>query len=149
MDLNIYAPREQCELLLVEDNPGDIMLVEEALNESGLKYHLNTIRNGGDVIDYLKSPDCVKPDIILLDLNLPRKNGKDVLREIKGDDKLESIPILVLTTSEAESDIYSCYKLRANCYITKPVDFDRFMEVIKTVKEFWTSMVKLPPRNYN
>lgn len=139
-----------CEILLVEDNPGDIMLVEEALSESGMNYNLHTIRNGSDVLDYLKNDSQHIPDLMLLDLNLPRKNGKEILQEIKDDETLGAIPVIVLTTSDAESDIYSCYKLKANCYISKPADYEHFSEIVKYVKEFWGSIAKLPSRHmYN
>ena len=138
------------EILLVEDNPGDIRLIEEALREGSLPYNLNTARDGAEAIDSLHQKgsyaDVPRPDLILLAPNLPRKDGREVLAEIKADNHLKDIPVVVLTTSEAEQDILRSYNLHANCYITKPVDLDEFIKVVKSVESFWLNIVKLPPR---
>ena len=136
------------EILLVEDNPGDVRLTIEAMKEARVLNNLSVVADGVEALDFLnrrgpyqKAP---RPDLILLDLNLPRKDGREVLREIKMDPHLLRIPVVVLTTSEAEQDILRSYDLHANCYITKPVDLDQFLEVVRTVEGFWLSIVKLP-----
>jgi len=138
------------EILLVEDNAGDILLVKEALGESENNYNLNVLMNGEEVMDYLKQKgefrDRMIPDLILLDLNLPRKNGKDVLRDIKNDSDLEVIPTIIFTSSNAENDIVACYKLKANSYVNKPSDFIDYVNVIKKIKEYWNTAVTLPPK---
>lgn len=135
-------------ILLVEDNPGDIRLTQEALKESNLDIHLDVVSDGEQAVDFLthkgKYADAVRPSIILLDLNLPKKNGIEVLREIKFNDALKKIPVIVLTTSDADHDISKAYGLHANCYILKPVDFDDFAKVIKLVEVYWFNTVKLP-----
>ncbi|MGE5679321.1 MAG: response regulator [Bacillota bacterium] len=140
------------EIVLVEDNQGDIGLVEEALLDSGISFNLKAITNGREALEYLKKQNgkgfVNPPDLIILDLNLPLLKGLDVLRELKTDDKLESIPVVILTTSESEEDIYNSYKLKANSYVTKPVDFDEFMDIVNNIKEYWLSIVKLPPKKY-
>ncbi len=136
------------EILIVEDNPGDIRLTIEALKDSKLKNNLHIVENGEDAIAFLKKQgkfqNSPRPDLILLDLNLPKKNGRDVLAEIKNDPKLRRIPVVVLTTSSAEEDIIRSYDLHANCYITKPVDFEQFIKVVKKIEDFWFTIVKLP-----
>ena len=136
------------EILLVEDNMGDIRLTKEALKEGNIPYHLNMVMDGAEAIKFLfkegKYADVQRPDIILLDLNLPKKDGKEVLAKIKVDAGLKSIPVVVLTTSTSEADIHKAYDLHANCYITKPVDFNQFIEVIKSIEEFWLTLVQLP-----
>jgi len=140
------------EILLVEDNPGDIRLAKEALSESKLKNNLNVVMDGVEAIQYLKQEgkyaDAVVPDIILLDLNLPRKNGVEVLQEIKSDDNLKYIPVVILTSSKADEDIFKTYNLHANCFITKPVDMFQFIHVVKSIEDFWFTIVKLPPKNH-
>jgi len=140
------------EILLVEDNPGDIRLAKEALSESKLKNNLNVVMDGVEAIQYLKQEgkyaDAVIPDIILLDLNLPRKNGVEVLQEIKSDDNLKYIPVVILTSSKADEDIFKTYNLHANCFITKPVDMFQFIHVVKSIEDFWFTIVKLPPKNH-
>lgn len=135
-------------ILLVEDNPGDIRLTQEALKESNLDIHLDVVSDGEQAVDFLsgkgKYAEAVRPSIILLDLNLPKKNGIEVLREIKFNDALKKIPVIVLTTSDADHDISKAYGLHANCYILKPVDFDDFAKVIKLVEVYWFNTVKLP-----
>jgi CheY-like chemotaxis protein len=140
------------EIVLIEDNPGDIGLVEEALFDSGISFNLKAITNGREALEYLKKKKgngyVSPPDLIILDLNLPIMGGLDVLREIKNDEKLEAIPVVILTTSEAEEDIFNSYKLKANSYVTKPVDFDDFMNIVNNIKDYWLSTVKLPPKKY-
>ncbi|MBM4261967.1 MAG: response regulator [Deltaproteobacteria bacterium] len=138
------------EVLLVEDNAGDIRLTKEALKESSLLIHLNVARDGEEAMAFLRREGvhagAPTPDLILLDLNLPRKDGREVLQEIKADADLKRIPVVVLTTSEADSDILTTYGLHANCYITKPVDMDQFIKIVKLLEEFWFTIVKLPSR---
>ncbi|MBF0283172.1 MAG: response regulator [Magnetococcales bacterium] len=137
------------EILLVEDNPGDVELTREALLESKVHNRLHVVHDGEQALDFLHGrheySDKPRPDLILLDLNLPRRNGREVLQEIKGDDQLKAIPVVVLTTSRAEEDVLRSYKLHANCYVTKPVDLDKFFQVIRSIEQFWFTVVKLPP----
>jgi chemotaxis family two-component system response regulator Rcp1 len=136
------------EILLVEDNPGDVRLTQEALKSDWPWNHLSVVRDGVEAMAYLRQ-ECngaTRPDLILLDLNLPRKDGREVLAEIKGDEDLKLIPVVVLTTSAAERDIRSAYALHANCYITKPVDLDEFMTIVKSIENFWFSTVRLPSK---
>jgi CheY-like chemotaxis protein len=138
------------EILLVEDNAGDIRLTQEALKESSLMVNLSVVRDGIEAMDYLRGGDNgahAYPDLVLLDLNLPRKDGREVLQEIKSDAGLRRIPVVVLTTSEAESDILTTYGFHANCYITKPVDMEQFIKIVNMLNEFWFTIVKLPPRD--
>ena len=136
------------EILLVEDNPGDARLAKEALRESKFWNNLNIAVDGVQALDYLrkkgKYADAATPDLVLLDLNLPKKDGREVLAEIKADDKLKRIPVVILTTSTAEEDILKTYDLHANCYISKPIDLDQFMKVVRSIEDFWISIVKLP-----
>lgn len=136
------------EILLVEDNPGDVRLTMEALKESKICNSLNVVADGVEAIAYLRQTgkyiNAPRPDLILLDLNLPKKDGREVLTDIKSDDHLKRIPVVILTTSEAEQDILKAYELNANCYITKPVDLDQFIKVIKSINDFWLSIVRLP-----
>jgi len=136
------------EILLVEDNPGDIRLIEEAFKDVRLCNRLKVVQDGAAALAYLRREgpyaDAARPDLILLDLNLPKKSGQDVLREIKDDEHLAWIPVVVLTTSQAEEDILSTYDLQANCYISKPVDLDQFIRVIQSIEHFWLGIVKLP-----
>ena len=138
------------EILLVEDNPGDVRLTIEALKETKVRNTLHVAEDGVQAMAFLnregKYAEAPKPNLILLDLNLPRKDGREVLAEIKNDPRLRQIPVVVLTTSEAEKDIATTYNLHANCYITKPVDLDQFMIVVRSVEDFWLTIVKLPPR---
>jgi two-component system, chemotaxis family, response regulator Rcp1 len=137
-------------ILLVEDNPGDVDLTKEALQEAKVRNRLNVVDDGAKAVDFLfkrgEYADAPRPDIILLDLNLPKKDGRQVLKEIKADPQLAEIPVVILTTSQAEEDIIRSYQLHANCYITKPVDFKQFMHVVKSIEEFWLTVVKLPKR---
>lgn len=137
------------EILLVEDNPGDARLTREALKDSKMRNNLNVVGDGVDALRYLRHEgefsSAPRPDIILLDLNLPRLDGREVLREIKIDETLRRIPVVIMTTSDDEHDILAAYDLYANCYITKPVDFQRFIQIVKTIENFWFSIVRLPP----
>jgi len=137
------------EILLVEDNPGDVRLTIEALKESKILNNLNVVDDGIEALAYLnkegKYKDRPHPDLIILDLNLPRKDGREVLAEIKEHKDFKRIPIVILTISEAEEDILKTYQLHANCFITKPVDINQFIKVVKSVGNFWFSIVKLPP----
>jgi two-component system, chemotaxis family, response regulator Rcp1 len=137
-------------ILLVEDNDGDVRLTREALAEGKVHNRLIVASDGIEALSVLRKlgayADTPRPDLILLDLNLPRKDGRQVLAEIKQDPELMRIPVVVLTTSKAEEDILRTYNLHANCYITKPVDFDKFVSVIRTIDEFWLSVVRLPPQ---
>lgn len=136
------------EILLVEDNPGDVRLTEEALRECGIAHRLSVASDGVEALAFLrgagKHAAAPVPDIILLDLNLPKKDGREVLMEIKSDPVLRRIPVVVLTTSSAADDILRAYDLHVNCYITKPVDMDRFVEVMKAIDSFWFKVVRLP-----
>jgi two-component system, chemotaxis family, response regulator Rcp1 len=139
----------QIDILLVEDNPGDVRLTMEALKEAKLLNTINNVPDGVEAMAYLRQESkyakAVRPDLILLDLNLPKKDGREVLAEIKSDPNLRRIPVVILTTSRAEQDILKAYNLHANCYITKPVDLDQFVKVAKSIDDFWFTMVRLPP----
>lgn len=138
------------EVLLVEDDPGDVLMTQEAFEEHKLRNRLTVVSDGVEALAYLRREgqyaDAVTPDLILLDLNLPRRDGRQVLAEIKEDEELGKIPVVVLTTSQADEDILRSYQLHANAYVTKPVDFDRFIAVVRQIDEFFVSVVKLPPR---
>ncbi len=142
-------PLRTVEILLVEDNPGDVRLTQEALRESKLVNHLSVTRDGVEAMAFLRREGeyaaAPRPDLILLDLNLPRKDGREVLQEIKEDTSLRRIPVAVLTMSDAEEDIVKTYNLHANCYIRKPLDIDQFVKVVKSVENFWFVIVTLPP----
>lgn len=138
------------EILLAEDNPGDIRLTQEAFKEGKIKNNLHVTKDGIEAIEFLRHEgeysDSPRPDLILLDLNMPRKGGKEVLEEIKADEDLRRIPVVILTTSKAEEDIVRSYDLHANCFITKPVDMNQFIEVVKFIENFWFTIVRLPQR---
>ncbi|CAN5860445.1 response regulator [soil metagenome] len=140
----------EIEILLVEDNPGDVVLTQEALREGKIRNRLSVAKDGVEAMAFLRKEgefaDAPRPDLILLDLNMPRKNGSEVLKEVKADPDLKTIPVVILTTSDAEQDVLKAYQFNANCYITKPVEFDRFVKVVQTIDEFWLSIVQLPPR---
>ena len=142
--------RQPIEILLVEDNAGDIRLTTEALRRAKVANNLHVARDGETAMAFLRNEapfeSVPRPDFVLLDLNLPRKDGREVLAEIKADDDLQQIPVVVLTTSKAEEDVLRSYKLHANAYVTKPVDFDRFIEVVRQIDEFFVTVVKLPSR---
>ena len=136
------------EILLVEDNPGDVRLTQEALKENKVRNQMNVVEDGLEAIAFLRKQgmysDVPRPDLILLDLNLPKKDGREVLVEIKEDPDLKRIPVVVLTTSKAEEDIIKMYDHYANCYITKPVELEEFITIIKSIENFWLNIVKLP-----
>ncbi|MEH2464187.1 response regulator [Nostoc sp.] len=137
------------QVLLVEDNPGDAQLTRIALEDSKISIHLNVVEDGVEAMAFLRKQEkyvkAAHPDIVLLDFNLPRKDGREVLAEIKADENLKRIPVVVLTTSQAQEDILKAYNLSANCYITKPVDFDQFVKIVQSIENFWFAIVKLPP----
>mgnify|MGYP000341222241 CR=1 FL=1 len=136
------------EILLAEDNPGDVRLTEKALERGKLANNLHVTTNGVEALQFLRQEaeydDAPRPDLILLDLNMPRKDGQEVLEELQADDDLRRIPVVVLTSSESESDIAKSYELSANAYLTKPVDFDGFVEIVNRLDDFWFQVVKLP-----
>lgn len=136
------------EILLVEDSPSDALLTREAFRGSKLVNTIHLVDNGVDAIAFLRREgpyaQVPRPDLILLDLNLPKMDGREVLREIKADDDLKIIPVVVLTSSDSESDILKSYSLQANCYVSKPVDFDKFVTVVRSIREFWFAVVSLP-----
>ncbi|MGO9614511.1 MAG: response regulator [Dissulfurispiraceae bacterium] len=137
------------EILLVEDNPGDVRLTQEVMKDAKVKNNLRIVYDGVEALAFLhhegKYKDAVRPDLILLDLNLPRKSGLEVLAEIKTDDNLRRIPVVVLTVSKDQEDIVKSYNLSANCFITKPVELHQFLNVVKSIEDFWLTIVKLPP----
>ena len=136
------------DMLLVDDNPGDVRLTQEVLRDSKLINRLCVVTDGEQAMDFLKRRStytgAVRPDLVLLDLNLPRKNGREVLSEIKADPDLKRIPVVILTSSQAEEDVLKSYDMHANCYITKPVDLEQFVQVVRSIENFWVSIVKLP-----
>jgi len=137
------------EILLAEDNPGDIKLTQKALDSGQVLNNLHVVNDGQEAMSFLRREgeyaDAPRPDLILLDLNMPRMDGRDVLQEIKDDESLRRIPVVVLTSSEAEEDIVQSYDLHANAYLTKPVDFDGFLDIVGRIEEFWLTVVKRPP----
>ena len=140
------------EILLVEDNPGDERLTREALKEGKVYSNLHWVKDGVEAMEFLrrqgKYQDVPRPDIILLDLNLPKKDGREVLQDIKNDPELKRIPVVVLTTSKAEEDVLRTYNLHANCYVTKPVDLEKFIVVVKSIDVFWLTVATLPPNGH-
>ncbi len=138
------------DILLVEDSEGDVRLVLESLKEGKVKNTLYVARDGVEAMDFLlkkgKFADVERPDLILLDLNLPKKDGREVLADIKENDDLKRIPVVILTTSDAETDVVKTYDLHANCYIVKPLDLNRFIDVVRSIESFWLTIVKLPDR---
>jgi len=140
---------DPADILLVEDNPGDVRLTREAFKEGGISNTLHVVTDGVEALDFLHQrgeyADAPRPDIVLLDLNLPRKNGDEVLAEVEGDIDLKCIPVIILTSSEAEEDVVKSYELQANAYLTKPVDPVQFIETVQSFKAFWLSVVRLPP----
>lgn len=141
------------QILLVEDSRSDAVLIAETLHESKFLNELNIVRDGVEATNFLykrgKYKDVPRPDLILLDLNLPKKNGRELLAEIKADEKLKTIPVVILTTSSDETDILKSYKLHVNCYLVKPVDLERFVEVVKSIENFWLALVELPSHEDN
>ncbi len=148
MTAAIRADGTPIEVLLVEDDPGDVLMTQEAFEEHKVRNRLTVVSDGSEALAYLRREggfaDAPRPDLILLDLNLPRKDGREVLAEIKSDPELATIPVVVLTTSHAEEDVLRSYQLHANAYVTKPVDFERFIEVVRQIDEFFVTVVKLP-----
>jgi len=146
--MNFESPSIPVDILLVEDNAGDVRLTREVLRDSKVRNNLIVASNGEEALACLrkqgKFKDTIRPDLILLDLNLPKKDGREVLAEIKDDADLKRIPVVILTTSKAEEDILRTYNLHANCYVTKPVDLEQFVKVVKSLEDFWLAIVKLP-----
>jgi CheY-like chemotaxis protein len=144
------ATPQVIDVLLVEDDPGDVLMTREAFEDNKVANRLAVVSDGVSALEYLRKEgqyaDAPTPDLILLDLNLPRMDGREVLQALKGDDDLRRIPVVVLTTSEAEEDVLRSYSLHANAYVTKPVDFDRFIDVVRQIDEFFVSVVRLPGR---
>lgn len=144
------ADQRPIEVLLVEDDPGDVLMTREAFADYRIANRLEVVNNGEDAIAYLRKQgswaDATTPDLVLLDLNLPRRDGREVLRDIKGDPHLKRIPIVVLTTSDAEADVLASYDLHANAYVRKPVDFDQFLAAVRAIDDFYLSVVRLPNR---
>lgn len=147
--MNSNTQRREVEILLVEDNPGDVKLTQKAFEDAALRNDFHVVNDGQEALEYLyqrgEYADAPRPDLILLDLNLPRKNGEEVLRDIKGDDALRRIPVVVLTSSEAEEDILESYDLHANAYLTKPVSFEGFKDIVQQIEGFWFEVVRFPP----
>ena len=143
-----YKHLKPIEILMADDNPGDVRLAMEALKGAKVKNNVHIVHDGVDAMNFLfkkeKYKDVPTPDIILLDLNMPKKDGREVLKEVKDDKNLKRIPIVILTVSQADEDILKSYDLHANCFITKPVDFDQFINIVKTIEHFWFTIVKLP-----
>lgn len=146
--MNIDSLGRPANFLLVEDNPGDVRLTQEALKSHKVQNNLHVVTDGEEAMAFLrkqgKYKDVPRPDIILLDLNLPKKDGREVLAEIKSEPSLKTIPVVIISSSEAEQDIIKSYDLNANCYVTKPVNFDQFIKVVQSINDFWLTIVKLP-----
>lgn len=144
------APTDMIEILLVEDDPGDVVITREAFAENKVRNHLSVVADGELAMSFLRGmgefADAPRPDLILLDLNLPRKSGHELLAEIKADPELRRIPVVILTTSDAEEDVLRSYDLHANAFVTKPVDFDNFLRVVRQIDEFFITVIKLPGR---
>jgi two-component system, chemotaxis family, response regulator Rcp1 len=138
------------DILLIEDNSGDARLITEVLNENKIYSSLHVVNDGVEAMDFLRRNgryiDAPKPDLIILDLNLPKKDGREVLAEIKADNEFKSIPVVIMTISQSEEDILKSYNLHANCYVTKPIDLDQFIKVVKSIEDFWFSIVRLPTK---
>ena len=148
--MTVQAELRAIEILMVEDSPIDVLIAREALQQAKVLNNLSVTENGVEALAFLRRENqyagAPRPDLILLDLNMPRMDGREVLQELKADPELKCIPVVVLTTSKAEEDIVKSYGLHANCYITKPVDFERFVSVVQTIQDFWFTVVTLPPR---
>ena len=148
--MNTASMPTSIEILLVEDSPTDILMTQEAFEQSGLLNHLHVVEDGAEALAFLgrkgRYATAPRPDLILLDLNLPKKNGQEVLAELKADDVLKRIPVIILTTSQAEEDVLKSYGFHANGYISKPVEFIRFVETVRAIQHFWFNIVILPPR---
>jgi two-component system, chemotaxis family, response regulator Rcp1 len=148
--ISAMAMFTEFQILLVEDNPADVLLTQEAFSESKIRHRLWCVTDGEQALQFLRQTgeygDAPRPDVVLLDLNLPKKDGREILAEIKADPTLRQIPVIVLTTSKSEQDIFRAYKLHANCYLTKPVDLDEFVAKIRSLEDFWLSIVRLPAK---
>jgi chemotaxis family two-component system response regulator Rcp1 len=144
------AERPPLEVLLVEDNPGDVRLTREALKEASTRTRLSVVQDGAEALEFLRREgrhaEAPRPDVVLLDLNLPRRDGREVLGELKGDPALLTIPVVILTSSDADRDVAAAYALHANCYVTKPTDLDEYISVLRAIEQFWFGVVQLPPR---
>lgn len=147
--MTIFENIMPIDILIVEDNPADIRLVQEILKKGKMLINLHAALDGVEAMEYLRMEgrykDAIRPDLVLLDLNMPRKDGREVLEEIKSDEKLKSIPVVVMTISKAEEDILRSYNLHANAYIVKPIELNQFMNVVRSIEDFWLTVVKLPP----
>jgi CheY-like chemotaxis protein len=143
--VDIDSPARPIDVLLVEDDEGDVLMTREALAEGKILNRLHVVGDGVEAMAFLRDQEAVRPDLILLDLNLPKVDGRSVLEQVKADERLRRIPVVVLTTSEAEEDVLRSYDLHANAYVSKPVDFDQFVRVIRQIDEFFISVVRLPP----
>jgi two-component system, chemotaxis family, response regulator Rcp1 len=147
---NFRDPGQPIEVLLVEDNPGDVRLTQEAFRDANRSIHLHVACDGVEAMAFLKRlgphAGAPRPDLILLDLNLPKMDGRDVLRRVKADESLKTIPTIILTTSEAEADIVKSYQLQANCYLSKPVQLDAFESLVRSINDFWLTKARLPPQ---
>ena len=148
--VSVLQDTRPIEVLLVEDDLGDVELTKEAIEEAKLAINLNVVRDGNEAMAYLRREgvyaNAVKTDLVLLDLNMPRKDGREVLRDLRNDPNLTHIPVVVLTTSDADEDIFNSYDLGANCYVTKPVGLEQFMKVVQSIRDFWFMLVQLPGR---
>lgn len=148
--MKIGIETQPVEILLIEDSPDDVLLMREALRGGRMANHLHVVVNGEEAMDYLRRRgrfgEAIRPDFILLDLNLPRKDGREVLTEIKADPELKNIPVVVFTTSNSEEDILKSYSLHANCFIQKPMGWSQFLETVRSIESFWLNTAKLPPR---
>lgn len=146
----MFDVRQRFEILLVEDNPGDVFLTKEAFREGDIQHHLSVCEDGDEAMRFLRKEGrhtrAPQPDLILLDLNLPRKDGRELLAEVKTDPCLQQIPVIILTTSEAAQDISGAYRLHANCYLTKPIQMEAFLKMIRSVEDFWLNTARLPVR---
>lgn len=144
------SPPRPIEVLLVEDDPGDVLMTREAFADYKIANNLTVVTNGEDAIAYMRKEGqfagAATPDLVLLDLNLPRRNGREVLEEIKGDPDLRRVPVVILTTSEADEDVAAAYDLHANAYVRKPVDFEQFVQAVRAIDDFFITVVRLPPR---
>lgn len=149
--MNPHDQIKPVDILLIEDSAGDVRLIQESLADGKLLNRLNVVNDGQEALNYLHRKNqwakAQRPDIILLDLNLPKVDGREVLRQIKSDPELKTIPVVVLTTSQAEEDILKSYDLHANCYVTKPVDLDEFIDAVRKIENFWLTLVRLPPKS--
>ncbi len=149
--MQVETLTEPIDILLVEDNPGEVRLTQEIFKESKVRNNLMVVDNGADALGFLRRQgshrDAPRPDLILLDLNLPKMDGRELLAEIKEDPELKRIPVVILTTSKAEEDVLKTYNLHANCYISKPIGLEQFVKVVRSIENFWLAIVKLPPDN--